>query len=190
MMWLEASGTGEGIAAAFCFAGFGGLFIATLLANLYHFGVRDVRDARWIRFLDGACLLPYWGFFAPNPGVYSYRLLVREVFGSEGVSQWRQVPVAPPRNQRLQLLWNPHGRLHKALLDVCNDLIESGRELREYPDLERQLLVRLSIPYIKCLDLVSRAPLFPGARCLQFAVVQLHRDEAPRLLLLSAQHGV
>lgn len=178
------------IVASVWFAVFAVLFVTTVLVNTHHFRVPDLRRKRLVRMLDTMCLLPNWGFFAPNPGVYSYSVLLREVYATEGVSQWRHVPVAPARNQPLQFIWNPHGRMHKALLDVCGELIECSNELRACSETERELLIKLTIPYIKCLDLVCRAPLFPGAQYVQFAVVQLYQDEPPRLLLLSGRHRV
>ena len=169
---------------------FGVLLIGTVLIHVHHFGLRDFRRAPLVRFLDTMCLLPYWSFFAPNPGVYSYRVFVREIYKSEDVSQWREVPVAPPRIQAVQFVWNPHGRLRKALLDVCNELIESGNELKVHTDTQRRLLIKLTIPYIKCLDSASRATIFPGAQYLQFAIVQSYMNEQPKVLLLSDKHSV
>ena len=164
--------------------------MGTVLIHVHKFVNLDFRRIAWVRALDFLCLLPYWSFFAPNPGVYSYRLLVREYYDNRLCSHWREVPVAPPRQRLVQFLWNPHGCARKALLDICNELIESGNDLSELTESKNADGIKLTIPYIKLLALANSADRFPGSIAVQFVVIQSYKEETPKVLLLSGRHSV
>jgi hypothetical protein len=166
------------------------LLTATLLIHTHHIIRYDFRFHPVVRFLDALFLAPYWSFFAPNPGVYSYRLMVRQVYDSGNVSDWKDSNMVPPRSRLSQFLWNPHGRLRKVLLDICNELIESATLIDELSADESRFILQTGIPYIKCVSLASSVPIFPGARTIQFAVIQVFKSQDVRVLLLSGLHRV
>jgi hypothetical protein len=184
MSWLLVSPPALSASAVFLV-----LMLATLLTHVHHFVNFEARHWRLIRQLDRLCLVPYWSFFAPNPGVFSYRLVVREV-NEWGVSDWRDISAAPPRTILTQCVWNPHGRIRKVVLDICNDLIEGGRVLSDLPSDHYDLILRTTIPYIKCLALASTLSSFPASRIIQFAIVQIDRTADVRILLVSGRHRV
>ena len=174
----------------FCVCVFLFLLICTVLAHLRHFGVRIGNAHSLVHILYTLQLIPSWSFFGPNPGVFSYRILAREFYGSNRAGQWREIFIAPPRLQLFQCLWNPYGRVHKALIDVVNELIEVSNEQNDDSSSSRTKAVQLTIPYIKCLVLATQLDIFPTSTLIQFAVVQCYKDQKPEFLLLSTKHLV
>src|SRR5436305_216126 len=97
--------------------------------------------ARISRF-DNFRLVPTWTFFAPNPGVVDYHLVVRDRDSNGTASAWSGVEIAAERHP-LNCFWNPQKRPKKVLLDAVQSLIiiAKANETAEFHEL-------LSLPYL------------------------------------------
>lgn len=173
-----------------CIVGFSILLLGTVLGHLHYFGSRDFRDTKIFRLLNGLYLLPQWNFFAPNPGTNSYVVLAREFYEEGQASSWVEIPVAPHRSRQLQFLWNPHGRLRKAMLDVVADLTQTSFSVHDEEPERRQTMTQLTTSYIKCLMLATEIKKFSKSSTIQFAIFECHMNEDPRIFLISKKHRV
>jgi hypothetical protein len=67
-------------------------------------------------------LIPNWRFFAPEPARHDFHVLHR-VLSVDGVeTPWVETSRIAPRVWT-QAFWHPGGRGHKAVFDVCHDLV-------------------------------------------------------------------
>lgn len=157
----------------------GAVFIGSVLNQL---GI-----PRWEQLVarfDPTMVLPYWGFFAPNPGHTGNHLVYRD--GEPGSwGPWREVPI-PPRPRR-QWLWNPARFEQKALLDLMNGFARTQASYRKAGALQ------LSLAYLALLTWVMSQPRTDSvARARQFAVVTTTGHGAARelqVVLLSNGHA-
>lgn len=106
----------------------GGLFTLLLVVA----GSQLFRGER-LRAWDVLQLVPRWEFFAPEPDVPDFRLLVRR-HSSAGSSYIFELNFWERR--AYHFIWNPRRRLQKSLLDVANLLNGVGADT----DLDRTLL--------------------------------------------------
>lgn len=130
-----------------------------------------------VRSQDAFSLLPFWSFFAPNPGMSDYHLLYRDRLVSSGTGVWRELRL----DKKLSLwrvLWSPDKRKAKALQDAAGSLLEMRRESIENLGIAgeelRPLLIRVSIAYLVLLHLVNNASHSPMAESTQFMIAETH----------------
>jgi hypothetical protein len=83
---------------------------------------------------DPLGLLPRWTFFAPNPGIYDYHIVYREVNDGDGSdlnpdtsNSWRHIQIIS-ETAAIPLLWNPERRIAKTISDISNSIIGMLRE--------------------------------------------------------------
>lgn len=115
---------------------------------------------------DGFHLIPRWTFFAPNPGVRDYHLVVRERLADGRLTSWQNVPVYEARPP-LAFLWHPQKRASKVLSDAIQTLgfllRREGVSVSGLP---------FTLPYLVLLRYAARAvPAQRGATEFQFAIV-------------------
>lgn len=136
-------------------AAFGGSVL-----NQFHFPWWERIVTRFDRFV----FLPYWAFFAPNPGFAGVHLIFRDRT-SVGLSQWSEIPL--PSTTRWRWLWNPARYERKALQDYLSGITRNAAQLRQARTLE------LTDAYVALLAWVEAqpAPLF-GTTHRQFAIFQ------------------
>jgi hypothetical protein len=154
--------------------------VATAVLGLVFIGsiVNQLQLPRWERLVarfDVGGLLPYWGFFAPDPGHAGNHLVYRDrTAGSWG--PWRELSIPDPR-PRTQWLWNPARFERKALLDLLNGFAKAQQTLREAGAMQ------LSVSYLGMLSWVMAQPR-PDARAQtrQFAVIATTGHQAARAI--------
>jgi hypothetical protein len=129
------------------------------------------RVEQWVLRKDLFYLIPQWNFFAPHPNQDDYYLFYRTASGP-AVGPWREVVIAPTRPLSA-LLWNPHRRRHKALIDLCQAMILRIHEPRAG--------VMLSLPYLLLLNFVAAEAgrLHDGGERVQFALGSVTPCEDP-----------
>jgi hypothetical protein len=163
--------------------------VATILALvivgsiLNQFGLK-----RWEQLVaryDSIQFLPYWGFFAPDPGHAGNHLVYRDRT-SEKWCDWQEIPI-PPRTSS-EWIWNPGRFERKALLDLINGFARTQDNYR------RGNALQLSLAYLAMLAWVMAQPQHDGsARARQFAVVTttgLGADRQIRIAIVSAEHAL
>jgi hypothetical protein len=139
-----------------------------------------------INRFDPFRLVPIWTFFAPNPGVVDYHIVVRDEYSDGSVGSWVPLDIARDRNA-LNLLWNPQKRAKKILIDAVQSLIAVCKQ-PSYA--EGQEVV--SLPYILLLHLAETAPESEkGRKRRQFAIVESsgHSEKTLQLSYLSQFHN-
>ncbi len=99
------------------------LFISLILGLVFVGSVLNQGSFSWWEALvaryDRWTFLPYWAFFAPNPGYAGIHLIYRDR-ASEGYSAWQELVL--PESGRWRWLWHPERFQHKALHDLFNGL--------------------------------------------------------------------
>ena len=111
-------------------------------------------------------LIPRWTFFAPNPGVHDYHLVVRDQDRDGVESAWKAVTIGQDRNI-WSTFWNPGKRAKK----IVNDAFQAIKVLRARPEVGSQGLP-LSLPYLLLLHYsIQKEPPSSSAVRRQFAVV-------------------
>jgi hypothetical protein len=153
-------------------------FVASVL-NQFHFPWWKRNVARFDRFV----LLPYWSFFAPNPGFAGVHLVLRDRTPG-GMSEWSEIPL--PSTTRWRWLWNPARFERKALQDYLSGLTRSAAEVQHGRALE------LTDAYIALLAWVHAQPTTSTqATHRQFALLQTVGHGRHRVLqpvFLSREH--
>jgi hypothetical protein len=117
-------------------------------------------------------LVPVWTFFAPNPGTRSYHLLYRDLAASGEIGDWHQVQMER-RSQLVCALWNPAKTVHKALMDLVNEL---ALIIQATPQDKKQS-IQLSIPYLTVASHVSAIPRMANPLATQFLLLQSTPEE-------------
>jgi hypothetical protein len=113
---------------------------------------------------DWTMLLPYRGFFAPDPGHAGNHLVYRDRT-AHSCGPWRELRLPDPR-PRWQWLWNPGRFERKALLDLLNGFAKTQATFKEAGALQ------LSAAYLAMLTWVMSQPRpDQQARSRQFAVI-------------------
>lgn len=140
----------------------------------------------WLHRHDPLQLVPGWTFFAPEPGRRDLHLLYRDVFGDRP-GDWAEVSLIAPRGLRAAL-WNPGKRGKKVLIDTVQSLLLLAEELGEatHP-------LKISVPYLLLLQVVTAMPREDGATARQFQVVESHGTfggHEPRTVFRSGIHAL
>ncbi len=133
--------------------------------------------------LDPLMFLPYWGFFAPDPGFAGNHVVYRDRVHDEW-GQWQEIPI-PPRT-RWESIWNPGRFERKAVLDLMNGLAKTKDQY------EKVGAIQLSLAYLAMLTWVMAQPrVDPAASARQFAVI-MTEGHGPRremkVAVLSNEH--
>jgi hypothetical protein len=157
----------------------GVVFVCSILNQL---GLR-----RWeelVARFDRMMFLPYWGFFAPNPGHTGNHLVYRDG-EADSWGDWREVPI--PARPSSQWLWNPARFERKALLDLMNGFARTQASYRKAGALQ------VSLSYLAMLTWVMSQPRTDrAARVRQFAVITT-TGHGParqmRVAILSNEHA-
>lgn len=139
-----------------------------------------------INRFDPFRFVPVWTFFAPNPGVVDYHLVVRDEHYDGSVGSWFPLMIAKDRDA-LNILWNPQKRAKKILIDAVQSLIA----VCKHPSYSEGHEV-VSLPYILLLHLAETAPESnKGRKRRQFAIVESsgHREKTMQLSYLSQFHN-
>jgi hypothetical protein len=138
---------------------------------------------RLVSRFDRVVLLPYWAFFAPNPGFAGVHLVFRDRTPA-GLSEWSEITL--PSTTAWRWLWNPARYERKALQDYLNGVIRNAARLHQARTLE------LTDAYVALLAWVVAQPrTLPATTHRQFAIFQtvghLPRREL-RPVCLSREH--
>ena len=114
--------------------------------------------------VDYWTILPFWAFFAPNPGYAGTHLVFRDRDES-GWTPWTEIQI--PDTTGWRWFWNPSRFERKALQDLFNGLVRSSKEISNPTALE------LTTCYVAMLSWVeSQPPLLLGSTHRQFTVLQ------------------
>jgi len=138
---------------------------------------------RIVARFDRIVFLPYWAFFAPNPGFAGVHLVFRDRTPA-GLGEWSEIPL--PSTTAWRWLWNPGRYERKALQDYLSGLTRYAAQLRQARTLE------LTDAYVAVLAWVEAQPrTAPDATHRQFAILQTvgHRPSRElRPVFLSREH--
>jgi hypothetical protein len=117
--------------------------------------------------LDGFHVIPRWTFFAPNPGVRDYHLVVQDRRRDGSMTGWKSVPVYAARPARAWL-WHPEKRSSK----IMNDAIQSIKFLQKQGEVGPTGLP-FTMPYLLLLRHASHAvPPEPDSAEFQIAIIE------------------
>ncbi|HVW65890.1 MAG TPA: hypothetical protein VHB01_12855 [Nitrosospira sp.] len=139
-----------------------------------------------INSLDGFHVIPRWTFFAPNPGVRDYHLVVRERRVDGSTTEWKSVPVYAPR-PGWAWLWHPEKRSSK----IMNDAIQSIKFLQKQGEVGATGLP-FTMPYLLLLRYASHTvPPEPDSTGFQIAIIEStgHDDRKLECSFLSDFHS-
>jgi hypothetical protein len=157
-------------------------FLLTVLSQR-----KNALQAR-IAELDRFHLIPQWTFFAPNPGTYDFRLVVRVLDGDGESSPWNEVlPVA--RRGPFSGFWNPDRRIRKAIVDLTQRLVQTHPSLAD-PDAIVSSDVQTARQYRRLLACATNGHGDRTGR-FQFMVVAttgIEMPEDPHVVFKSALH--
>lgn len=113
---------------------------------------------------DRWTFLPFWAFFAPNPGYAGTHLVFRDRTAA-GWTAWAELEV--PDAGRYRWLWNPGRFERKALQDLFNGLARSAKEM------EHPAALEVTLCYLGLLAWVQAQPKVNSASdTRQFALLQ------------------
>jgi hypothetical protein len=144
----------------------------------------DSRVARTIRSIDPAAIIPQWTFFAPIPAVTDYHVLYRDRYTDTTYSEWMEVVLDTRRCYRS--LWNADKRRAKAVFDMIQSMAATVGDSSADE-------IKLSVPYILFLQLISKLPRTRPPELTQFLIVESYghlTDEPPRTLFRSEFHRI
>lgn len=143
--------------------------------------------ARFINPFDPFHVIPRWTFFAPNPGVRDYHLVIRDREESGHLGPWRAVPLCKDR-PKFAYLWNPQKRAKK----ILNDNVQAIKILIRRKDVGERGLP-FSLPYLLVMNAAFREkPTFETASERQFAIVESsgHSERTLEGAFVSAFHPI
>jgi hypothetical protein len=131
-------------------------------------------------------IIPRWTFFAPNPGIRDYHLVIRDRCSDGRLTGWRSVPVYSPR-PRFGYLWNPQKRSSK----IMNDAVQAIKLL-----LKRENIgtagIHFTVPYLLLLYYAGHATRpEPDGIEFQIAIIEStgHDKRELECSFLSSFHG-
>jgi hypothetical protein len=140
----------------------------------------------FINAFNALHVIPRWTFFAPNPGVRDYHLVIRDRWSDGRLTGWKSVPVYSPR-PRFGYLWNPQKRSSK----ILNDAVQAIKLL-----LKRENIgtagIPFTVPYLLLLYYAAHAvPSEPEALEFQMAIIESsgHDGRTLECSFLSSFHG-
>jgi hypothetical protein len=143
-------------------------------------------SARLSRY-DPFRLIPSWTFFAPNPSVVDYHIVVRDERIDGSLGPWRALEIGAERHF-LNCIWNPQKRPKKILIDAVQSLVTIC-QMPSYSEGHEML----SLPYLLLLHLAETVPgVCEGSVRRQFAIVHStgHVDKTIQLSYLSQFHKI
>lgn len=153
--------------------------VITLLAQHRHF-------QPFINAFNALHIIPRWTFFAPNPGIRDYHLVIRDRCSDGRLASWKSVPVYSPR-PKFGYFWNPQKRSSK----ILNDAVQAIKLL-----LKRENIgisgIPFTVPYLLLLHYAAHAvPAEPDAMEFQIAIIESSGHDARTLecSFLSGFHG-
>jgi hypothetical protein len=135
----------------------------------------------YIRSWDLFCWLPFWNFFAPQPGVLDLYLLFRDELTDGSLTGWRELSLIRERSW-YNFLWNRDRRIKKALFDSAVGMMKGAQQGGD---------IRISVPYILLLTYISGRPRLYHAVKTQFLLMASSPaapDEEPEALAISDLH--
>jgi hypothetical protein len=139
--------------------------------------------------IDILQLLPLWTFFAPNPGVCDYHLLMRTRRKDGSFSSFEQINLKPAK-KLVTSIWNPHKRAQKSLSDYVQEIIGMINNGDVKEDNKHQL--KLNLSYISILNYCSSLKKSDHElECVQFMILESYgykETQNPRLILNSEFH--
>mmetsp|Transcript_23535 Transcript_23535/g.41573 ORF Transcript_23535/g.41573 Transcript_23535/m.41573 type:complete len:177 (-) Transcript_23535:1568-2098(-) len=125
--------------------------------------------------------LPIYTFFAPNPGIFDYRIVCRTQDTDGEVSEWLEVDHLVQRKW-YHFLWNPRKRVEKLIADSVSGVKTAivSREEDETED-EQRAAVMISQGYISLLNLaISSIP--SKSKFVQFIIAETSHETEERKL--------
>lgn len=137
---------------------FGGMLLVTAAVQTGRWKLR-----MWLRARDPWGYVPWWGFFAPTPGVTDVRLLWREQLVDGGLGPWHEA--LGPSSGIGRAVWNPSKRTRKGLLD-CGQGLAAERKAGN------GALAMMSLRYLLIAHYVMSLPASPLGSARQFAFVE------------------
>jgi hypothetical protein len=157
------------------------LFITLISQTRYKWNVR-------VFSFDIFRLIPVWTFFAPNPGVSDYNLLLRSRLNNGTLTGFTSIPLRGRKNIGVAL-FNPKRRLQKALHDHAQAITMqvAGGNIKE----ENKDNIKLTFNYISILNYCVKLPSVAGSSSLQFMILEsfgYHELQEPQLVLNSGFH--
>jgi hypothetical protein len=165
------------------------LAVGALFGAWFVLSVINQFSFRWfdrVKAFDYFSLIPYWTFFAPNPGQTDYHLVYRDRLPNGSTTPWCEVALTEPRGP-VAFIWNPRKRPKKVLADVAMSI---ARLVRTDPSVEP--LVIVSFQYLLILNYLMRSLPAPAGIQRQFAIVETagyFRDGPPAVVLRSDFHS-
>lgn len=148
---------------------FGTVFAASVL-NQFPIRSWQVLVARFDRWT----FLPFWAFFAPNPGYAGTHLVFRDR-DSVSWTDWKEMKL--PNSNGWRWLWNPGRYELKALQDFLNGLARTAAEVRD------PIALELTSCHLGLLTWVMAQPhLSVNSKCRQFVLLQTTGHGPKRLL--------
>ncbi len=141
---------------------------AVILAVVFVASILNQLPLRWwasvVARFDPWTFLPFWAFFAPNPGYAGTHLVYRDR-DVDGWTEWAEIQI--PDTTAWRWVWNPGRFERKAIQDLFNGLIRASKEIRNPAALE------LTTAYVGLLTWVmAQPPLRPATTHRQFTVLQ------------------
>jgi hypothetical protein len=140
----------------------------------------------FINAFNALHIIPRWTFFAPNPGVRDYHLVIRDRCSDGCVTGWKSVPVYSPR-PRFGYLWNPQKRSSK----IMNDAVQAIKLLSKRENIGAAG-IPFTAPYLLLLYYAAHAvPPEPDAIEFQIAIIEStgHDKRELECSFLSSFHG-
>lgn len=119
-------------------------------------------------------LLPIYTFFAPNPGIYDYRIVYRYKFDDGSLGNWRELHHLTMR-QWSHFFWNPRKRIQKLIADSIMSVKESINSTTNISELDHSLksaIVRLSQGYVALFNIAKSFRKEIGATHFQFMIAE------------------
>lgn len=171
-------------------------FFAILLAVTVVWQFQGVDGIDRFRKHDVLNIVPYWTFFAPNPGRHDYHVLVRSASTPQmdlDRCPWRQL--SGLRNRRTRdALWHPRKRTDKALFDCVSAIGTLVPQLSGIESSERfNAAICFTGPYMLLLQRASIDAAQRGHDSCQFVVARTTgygNRVPPRIILLSLVHSI
>ena len=124
------------------------------------------RLQRSLKRWDSVGLLPYWSFFAPNPGTFDHRVLMRKKDADGNVGSWSEICVYEPRLAS-HLIWNPNKIRQKCVSDCVSALLREDWQSKE----DSSEFIQVSWPYIKLAQFASSGDILEKDELRQFSIV-------------------
>lgn len=138
------------------------------------------------KFDPSGMYVPDFRFFAPNPGVNDYHVLVRDELPDGSYTNWKEIG-GPNVRTLPQAVWFAGRRVEKVVLDSVSGILEYTNDKER--DVEG---IQVSIPYLTILNYVTHhAPHHQDAKRTQFLIAAsdgYYEEEEPNMVFLSNAH--